>query len=228
MKIYQPNEVKNISLVGSSGSGKTTLSEAMLYEGGVIQRRGDIEHKSTVSDYNEIEQEQLRSVFSTVLYTEWLGKKLNIIDTPGMDDFIGQVYSSLAVTDTAVMLIYATQGVEVGTEIITRRLKKLEKPMILVANQLDSEKVNFEKTLDEVKNLMGSKMVLAQYPLNAGVGYNSLIDVIKMKKLTWKSEGGAPEITDIPAEEKDKAEEYHNLLVEAAAENDDKDRKSVV
>ncbi len=222
MKVYQPNEVKNIALVGSSGSGKTTLSESMLQEGGIIHRRGDIEHKSTVSDYNEIEQEQMRSVFSTVLYAEIAGKKINFIDTPGMDDFVGQTVTALSVVDTALMVVNATQGVEVGTEIIGRMLKKNGKPMILAVNHIDSEKVNFEKTIEELNHLFGNKVAIVQYPVNAGLDFNSVIDVLKMKMLKSKPDGGQPEVLDIPSDEKAKAEELHGKLIETAAENDDK------
>lgn len=221
MKVYQPSELRNIALIGSANSGKTTLAESMMFEAGVISRRGDVESKNTVSDYFRIEHEQERSVFSTVLHAEYNNKKLNIIDTPGLDDFVGGVISSLAVAETAVMLINATQGVEVGTQIINRHVNKAEKPLMIAINQLDQEKANFEKTLEDVKTLYGSKAVVVQYPVNAGLGFNQVIDVLKMKMYQWKPEGGKPEIVDIPAEQKDQAEEYQNALVEAAAENDE-------
>lgn len=221
MKVYQPSELRNIALIGSANSGKTTLAESMMFEAGVISRRGDVESKNTVSDYFRIEHEQERSVFSTVLHAEYNNKKLNIIDTPGLDDFVGGLISSLAVAETAVMLINATQGVEVGTQIINRHVAKAEKPLMIAINQLDQEKANFEKTLEDAKILYGSKAVVVQYPVNAGVGFNQVIDVLKMKMYQWKPEGGKPEIVDIPAEQKDQAEEYQNALVEAAAENDE-------
>ncbi len=222
MKIYQPNELKNIALIGSAGSGKTTLTECMLFEGGVISRRGDIDNKNTVSDYNEIEQEQGRSIFSTVLYTEWQDKKINFIDTPGLDDFIGGVISTLSVANTGLMLLNAQQGVEVGTEIIGRYAKKFKTPLIFVVNQLDHEKANFDKTIEEAKQHFGNKIVLVQYPVNVGVDFNAVVDVLKMKMYQWGPDGGEPQIVDIPADQKDKAEELHNQLVEAAAENDEK------
>ncbi|MBE9468160.1 MAG: elongation factor G [Bacteroidetes bacterium] len=222
MKIYQPNELKNIALIGNAGSGKTTLAECMLFEGGVISRRGDIDSKNTVSDYNEIEQEQGRSIFSTVLYTEWQDKKINFIDTPGLDDFIGGVISTISIADTGLMLLNAQQGVEVGTEIIGRHAKKFNTPLIFAVNQLDHEKANFDKTIEETKQHFGNKIVIVQYPVNVGLEFNAVVDVLKMKMYKWGADGGKPEIVDIPADQIDKAGELHNTLVEAAAENDEK------
>lgn len=221
MKVYQTDQIKNISLLGSSGSGKTTLAEAMLFEGGVISRRGDVDNKNTVSDYNRVEHEYGYSVFSSVLYTEWLGKKLNFIDCPGADDFINGAITSLNVTDTALMLLNATQGVEVGTQNLFRYTDKYHKPVIFVVNQLDHEKANFESTIEAVYESFGKKAVIVQYPVNAGAGFNAVVDVLKMKMYQWGPDGGAPEVLDIPDSEKDKADELHNALVEAAAENDE-------
>ncbi|MBN2166326.1 MAG: elongation factor G [Marinilabiliaceae bacterium] len=221
MKVYQSDQIKNISLLGSSGSGKTTLAEAMLFEGGVITRRGEIENKNTVSDYHNVEHEYGYSIYSSVLFTEWLGKKINFIDCPGSDDFIGGAITSLNVTDTALMLLNATQGVEVGSENLFRYTEQHHKPVIIVINQLDHEKANFEQTHEQAIESFGKKVVIVQYPINAGDGYNALIDVLKMKMYKWKPEGGEPDVLDIPESEKEKAEEYHNALVEAAAENDE-------
>ncbi|SMO57569.1 translation elongation factor 2 (EF-2/EF-G) [Saccharicrinis carchari] len=221
MKVYQANQIKNIALLGSSGSGKTTLAEAMLFEGGVISRRGDIENRNTVSDYHKVEHEYGYSVFSSVLYTEWLGKKLNFIDCPGSDDFITGAITSLNVTDTALMLLNTTQGVEVGTQNLFRYTENYNKPVIFIANQLDHEKANFEQTIDQARESFGKKVVIVQYPVNAGLGFNALVDVLKMKMYQWGPNGGEPEILDIPDSEKEKANELHNALVEAAAENDE-------
>ncbi|HAZ03669.1 MAG: elongation factor G [Bacteroidetes bacterium GWA2_40_14] len=221
MKVYQPNEIKNITLMGSAGSGKTTLAEAMMFEGGLINRRGDVESKNTVSDYHRIEHEQQRSIYSTVMHVEYNNKKLNIIDTPGLDDFVGGVISSLAVTDSAIMVINSAQGAEVGTQILARHAKRLNTAMLIAFNQLDQDKANFEKAFEDMKNLFGTKAVLIQYPINPGLGFNAVVDVLKMKMYKWKPEGGVPEILDIPADEKERAEELHNTLVESAAENDD-------
>lgn len=221
MKVYQAHEIKNISLVGGAKSGKTTLAEAMLCEGGVTSRRGSIAGKNTVSDYFPVEHEYQYSVFSTVLYTEWLGKKLNIIDCPGSDDFVGGAVTSLNVTDTALMVINAQEGVEVGTENMFRYTEKYDKPVIFVVNQLDLERADFDKTLSSLEENFGSKVVLVQYPVNVGEAFDAVVDVLKMKMYKWKKEGGAPDILDIPASEKEKADELHNTLVEAAAENDE-------
>ena len=221
MKIYKANEIKNIALLGSAGSGKTTLAECMLYEGGVINRRGEVENHSTVSDYHPVEHEYGYSVFSSVLYTEWLGKKINFIDCPGSDDFINGTITSLNVTDTALMVVNSTQGVEVGTENQFRYTENSKKPVIFVANHLDHEKSNFEQTLESLIETFGKKVIVVQYPVNAGLGFNALVDVLKMKMYKWGPDGGEPEILDIPAEEKEKADELHNALVEAAAENDE-------
>ena len=221
MKVYQTNEIKNIALLGSSGSGKTTLVEAMLFESGVIKRRGSVAAKNTVSDYFPVEQEYGYSVFSTVLHVEWNNKKLNIIDCPGSDDFVGSTVTALNVTDTAIILLNGQYGVEVGTQNHFRYTEKLNKPVIFLVNQLDNEKCDYDNILEQLKEAYGSKVVPIQYPIATGPGFNALIDVLLMKKYSWKPGGGAPTIEDIPAEEMDKAMEMHKALVEAAAENDE-------
>ena len=221
MKVYQTKEIKNSALLGSSGSGKTTLVEAMLFESGVIKRRGSIAAKNTVSDYFPVEQEYGYSVFSTVLHVEWNNKKLNIIDCPGSDDFVGSTVTALNVTDTAIILLNGQYGVEVGTQNHFRYTEKLNKPVIFLVNQLDNEKCDYDNILEQLKEAYGSKVVPIQYPISTGPGFNALIDVLLMKKYSWKPEGGAPVIEDIPAEELEKATEMHKALVEAAAENDE-------
>ncbi|MEE0979167.1 MAG: elongation factor G [Muribaculaceae bacterium] len=221
MKFYQTNEIKNIALLGSKGSGKTTLAEAMLFECGVIKRRGTIDAKNTVSDYFPVEKEYGYSVFSTVFYAEFLGKKLNVIDCPGADDFVGNAITALNVTDTGVILIDTQYGVEVGTQNIFRTTAKLKKPVIFALNQLDGEKADYENVIEQMKDIFGSKIVPIQYPLSCGPSFNAMIDVLLMKKYSWGPDGGVPTIEDIPAEEMDKAKELHQQLVEAAAENDE-------
>lgn len=221
MKVYQTNEIKNIALLGSSGSGKTTLVEAMLFESGVIKRRGTVAAKNTVSDYFPVEQEYGYSVFSTVLHTEWNNKKLNIIDCPGADDFVGATVTALNVTDTAILLLNGQYGVEVGTQNHFRYTEKLNKPVIFLVNQLDNEKCDYDNILEQLREAYGPKVVPVQYPLSTGPNFCALIDVLLMKKYSWKPEGGAPIIEDIPAEEMEKATEWHKNLVEAAAENDE-------
>ena len=221
MKVYQTNEIKNIALLGNDGSGKTTLTEALLYESGIIKRRGRITAKNTVSDYFPVEQEYGYSVFSTVYHVEWNGKKLNIIDCPGSDDFVGAAITALNVTDTAILLLNGQYGPEVGTQNHFRYTEKLGKPVIFLVNQLDSEKCDFDHVLEQLKENYGSKVVPVQYPLATGPDFNSLIDVLLMKKYSWGPEGGAPTIEDIPAEEMEKAQAWHKTLVEAAAEHDE-------
>ena len=218
MKTYQTDQVKCIALLGNSGSGKTTLAEAMLFNGGIIERRGTIDGKNTVSDYRPIEHENGNSIYSTVLYTEYQNKKINILDTPGLDDFSGGVISSLYATDCVVMTINVQNGVEVGTEIHFRHAEQAQKPLILVINGLDHEKANFEKSVEMMKERLSSNIVLVQYPLNEGTGFNSVIDVLKMKMLRYGKDGGKAEIADIPADQADRAAELHSALVEKAAE----------
>ncbi len=221
MRVYQTNEIKNIALLGNDGSGKTTLTESLLYEAGIISRRGRITAKNTVSDYFPVEQEYGYSVFSTVYHVEWNNKKLNIIDCPGSDDFVGAAMTALNVTDTAVLLLNGQYGPEVGTQNHFRYTEKLKKPVIFLVNQLDSDKCDYHNVLEKLTEIYGPKVVPVQYPLNEGPGFNSLIDVLLMKKYSWGPDGGAPTIEDIPAEEMDKALEMHKALVEAAAENDE-------
>ena len=221
MKVYNTHEIKNIALLGNDGAGKTTLTEALLYEAGIISRRGRITAKNTVSDYFPVEQEYGYSVFSTVFHVEWNGKKLNIIDCPGADDFVGAAMTALNVTDTAVLLINGQYGPEVGTQNHFRYTEKLGKPVIFLVNQLDSEKCDFHQVVEQLTEIYGPKVVPVQYPLNEGPDFNALIDVLMMKKYSWKPEGGAPTIEPIPADQMDKAMEMHKALVEAAAENDE-------
>ena len=221
MKTYQANEIKNIALLGNDGAGKTTLTEALLYEAGVIKRRGRITQQNTVSDYFPVEQEYGYSVFSTVFHVEWNNKKLNIIDCPGSDDFVGAAMTALNVTDTAVLLLKGGSGVEVGTQNHFRYTEKLGKPVIFLVNQLDDENCDYDAILEQLTSVYGPKVVPIQYPQQTGPGFNSLIDVLLMKKYSWGPDGGEPTIEDVPADQMEKAHEMHKALVEAAAENDE-------
>ncbi|MGQ9620267.1 MAG: elongation factor G, partial [Bacteroidales bacterium] len=208
-------------LIGNSNSGKTTLAEAMLFNGGIIDRRGVVEARNTVSDYRQVEHESGNSIFSTVLYTEYQNKKINILDAPGLDDFCGGVISSLFVSDCAIMLINVQNGVEVGTEIHFRYAEKLHRPVIMVINGLDHEKANFEKSIEMMKERLSNDVVIIQYPVNEGVGFNAVIDILKMKMLRYAKDGGKAEVMDIPSEHDEKAAELRSILVEKAAECDE-------
>ena len=221
MKTYLTNQIKNLAICGNSGSGKTTLSETMLFEGKLIERRGSIDQKNTVSDFNDIEHNNLISVYSSVLYAEYNDKKINFIDNPGSDDFVGNLISALTVTDVALMLINSQNGVEVGTEIQKRHLEDAKKPVILAINHLDHEKSNFENTLEQLKNRFGKDAVLVQYPVSEGSNFNAIIDLLLFKMLKYPGDTGKVEITDIPASETAKAEELRNQLMEKAAESED-------
>lgn len=221
MKTYSTNQIKNVALLGNTGSGKTLLAESMMFEGKVIERKGTIEGKNTVSDYSDIEQQNQRSIFSTILYTEFLDHKLNIIDTPGSDDFVGAVISAMRPTDTVIMVVNAQYGVEVGTEIFNRHAEQMHKPMVIAVNQLDSDKANFDSTLESLKQSFGKKVILVQYPVNPGTEFNAFVDVLMMKLYRFKGDTGIREDLPIPAEEMERATELHNALVEAAAENDE-------
>ena len=221
MKAYTTDQIKNIVLAGNSGSGKTTLAEAMLFEGKIIDRRGDIESKNTASDFHEIEHVNENSVFSSLLSTEYNNKKINILDVPGLDDFVGGLATSLSVADNAVMVLNAQNGVEVGAEIHNRYLQKTAKPMLIAVNHLDNEKANFEKTIESAKERFGHAVTIIQYPVQTGVGFNAVIDVLTMKMYKL-GENGKMEIADIPESEAERAAGYQNELVEKAAENDEK------
>ena len=221
MKVYQTNEIRNLTLLGNAGAGKTTLAETMLYEGGVINRMGEVANKNTVSDYHLVEQEYGNSVHPTVLYTEYNGCKLNIIDTPGMDDFVGGVIPALSVAATGLMVFNTVNGVEVGTEIANRNAEKFHTPLIFVMNHLNHENTNWDMSIESAKAAFGNKLAIVQYPVNPGTGFNKVVDVLKMKMYEWPTSGGEPKIIDIPEDEKEKAEQMHNELIEMAAENDE-------
>ena len=221
MKAYSTQNIRNVVLLGSTKSGKTTLSEAMLYEGKVIDRRGTVEGKNTVSDNAEIEQINQRSIYATPLYAEFMDTKFNIIDTPGADDFVGGAVSAFKVCDTGVLVVNAQQGVEVGTQIYSRYAREYGIPLIVAVNQLDGEKASWETTLESMKETFGGKPVVVQYPVNPGPGFNGFIDVLKMKYYRFLDENGTREGLEIPADRLEEAEELRNALIERAAEYDD-------
>ena len=220
-KVYQASEIKNVAMLGGSGSGKTTLMESMLFESGVIKRRGSIEQQSTVCDYFPVEKEYGYSVFSTVCNIEFEGKKLNVIDCAGSDDFCGGTVAALQMCGSALIVLSANGGVEVGTQNNFRLVEKAHKPLAFVINKCDHENADFERTYAQLKENFGNKCTLIQFPVNAGAGFNAAIDVLKGKMLVWKAEGGAPEMKEIPAEYADKVAEMRQQLQEQAAEADE-------
>ncbi|MEM8895568.1 MAG: elongation factor G [Bacteroidota bacterium] len=221
MQVFDDKHIKNIALLGSSKSGKTTLAETMLFEAGLINRRGTVEDHNTVSDYHAVEHEREGSVYNTLLHTEWRNYKINILDAPGMDDFVGEVISAVRVADTCVYLINAQHGVEVGTELIWEQVDQHKKPTLFVINQLDHAKSDFEAAYASLKSHYGNNVTLMQFPVNEGEQFNGIIDLLKMRYYKFGPNGGKPAKLDIPEEFRDKAERLHNELVEKAAENDE-------
>lgn len=221
MKIYDDKHIKNVAFVGAHGSGKTTLAETMLFEAGLIKRRGSLSNKNTVSDFTEIEKERQTSIFATPLHTEWRNYKINIIDTPGLDDFIGEVISTMRVSDTALMIVNGQHGVEVGTEIIWNYINRFNRPTVFVINQIDHPEFNFEESYKSIVELVGKNAVKIQFPYKMPDGRQAIIDVLKMKMYVFGPEGGKPEKHEIPDEHKELAENLHNELIEKAAENDE-------
>lgn len=220
MKVYDEKFIKNIAFVGAHNSGKTTLAETMLFEAGLLTRRGTVEEKNTVSDYQTIEQERQSSIYATPLHTEWRNYKINIIDTPGLDDFIGEIASTMHVADSVIMLINAQYGAEVGTEIIWNYIDRFNKPTVFVINQIDHPKANFDESFNSLKNLVGKNAIKIQYPIVVN-GAQCIVDVLKMKLYKFGPEGGKPEKLEIPADQKELANKLHNELIEKAAENDE-------
>ncbi len=218
---YDTSHVKNIVLLGHAGSGKTTLAECFLFEAGLISRRGTVAEKNTAGDYHELEQERGNSIFSKLMHTKWRGYKINIIDTPGYDDFVGEVLSSLRVADTGIMLLNAAMGVEVGTDVIWQYTEQFKTPMIFAVSHLDNEKADFDDTVREAKQHFGNRITIVQYPLQQGEGFHCIIDVLRMTMYTFKDSGGKPEKHPIPPEEKQKADQLHKELIEAVAGNDE-------
>src|SRR6478672_2358223 len=221
MAEFDTSHVKNIVLLGHAGSGKTTLAECMLYEAGLINRQGTVPENNTVGDYHELEKERGNSIFSKLMHTKWRGYKINILDTPGYDDFVGEVLSALRVADTGVMLLNATTGVEVGTEVIWEYTEKFKTPMLFAVTKLDNDKAEFQKTVQQAKSHFGNKVTVVQYPLQEGSGFHEIIDVLRMTLYKFKDTGGRPEKLPIPSEEKDKAKQLNKELVEAIASNDE-------
>lgn len=218
---FDTSHVKNIVLLGHAGSGKTSLAECMLFEAGLITRKGSVSEQNTVGDYHELEQERGNSIFSKLMHTKWRGYKINILDTPGYDDFVGEVLSALRVADTGVMLLNASMGVEVGTDVIWEYTEKFRTPMIFAVNKLDSDIADFDRTVREAKEHFGAKVTVVQYPRQQGAGFHEIVDVLNMVVYKFKDTGGKPEKLPIPEEDRERADQLHKELVEAIASNDE-------
>ena len=219
MKVYQTSDIRNIALVGGAKSGKTSMAEAMAFCGGLINRRGSVDTKNTISDYRDIELDRKYSVETSLMYTEFGGKKINILDVPGFADYQGELAAALNVVEAAVVVVNAQSGVEVGTEVAYRYSTKLGTPMIFVVNHLDAEKANFDDSVNQLKDFFGGKCTVLQFPTNPGLGFNQIVDIVSNKMYTFK-DGNATE-EEIPASYADKPAEKRTALVEEAAADDD-------
>ena len=214
-------DLRNVVLLGHSGSGKTTFIETMLYEGGAIKRRGTVEQHNTVSDNTDLEHERENTIFSHQMFVNWKKNKINILDTPGFDDFVGEVIANLKVADTALIMVNAAAGVEVGTELVWEYVEDYKTPSIFVINQMDHQKADYDAALEQLKNRFGSKVIPIQYPLNSGESFNQIVDALRMVMYEFPATGGKPEKKPIPESEMARASEMHNALVEMAAENEE-------
>ncbi|MCQ2144032.1 MAG: GTP-binding protein, partial [Bacteroidales bacterium] len=221
MKDYSTQDIRNVVLLGATKSGKTTLAETMLFEGKVIDRRGSVEDKNTVCDNDELEKLNQRSIYATPIYAEFMNKKINIIDAPGSDDFIGGAYSAFKVCESGILVINGQQGVEVGTQGFIRRAEAQKLPLVIAVNQLDAEKADWDNIQSSIKEALGNKVVYVQFPVNAGPNFDGFVDVLMNKYYHFKDANGTREDLEIPANLADMAEEYRNALIEKAAEYDD-------
>ncbi|HZG01656.1 MAG TPA: GTP-binding protein, partial [Chitinophagales bacterium] len=222
MKVYDDKHIKNIVLLGATKSGKTTLAETMMFEAGILKRRGSVTEGNTVSDYHDIETQRGHSVYATNLHTEWRDYKINVIDTPGLDDFIGEVIAAVRIADTGVFVLNAQHGVEIGTELIWNYVDEYRKPIVFVVNQLDHDKADFDATVEQGRKRFGGAFTVMQYPVETGAGFNAIVDLLKMTMYKFGPNGGKPEKMPIPNHELERANRMHNELVEIAAANDEK------
>jgi len=223
LKEYPTNKIRNIGLVSHGGVGKTSLAEAMLFSAGITTRMGTTDDGTTISDYHQEEINRKVSISTSILHADWKNCKVNILDSPGYTDFVGEVKGSLKAVDTAVILLNAISGIEVGTEINYRIVSEYQLPRMFFVNRLDKEHSNFKNAVEMAKNQFGKSVVIVQFPVNEGNdGFDSIIDVIKMKMLTFENnKSGKFSENDIPANLKANAEELRANLMETVAENDE-------
>ncbi|MCZ7610940.1 MAG: elongation factor G [Ignavibacterium sp.] len=220
MKEYGPESIRNIAFIGHGGSGKTSLSEVLLYTAGEINRIGNVLEGNTVSDYTSNEIEKQISISTSLMHIEWNGKKINILDTPGYSDFMGDVKSALKVCDTAVMIVKSAEGIEVGSEVTGKFVNEYKLPSAIIINKVDNEHSTFEETLEKIKDRLTSGAIVVTFPVTEGVNFNAVVDVIKMKVFTF-GDAGSKKVTEgeIPANLKAKADDYRTQLIEKIAES---------
>ena len=223
MKDYTSEHLRNVALIGHGGAGKTSLAEAMLFSAGSTTRLGRVEEGNTLSDYHPDEIERQISINASLLFTDWKNNKINLIDTPGYMDFTGEVKAALRVADTALLVVKAVEGVEVGTEIVARYTEELANGMLVVVNKLDQENADFERAVTQCKDTISHDIVPVQFPLKQGLGFDSIVDVVRMKVLKYAA-GGNGKYTeqDIPADVKERAQGLRQQLLELIAETDEK------
>ncbi len=222
MKEYQTEEIRNIVLLGHASSGKTSLAEAMLFTAGATNRLGRIDDGTTISDYHEDEIARKFSITSSLLHYEWKNRKINIVDSPGYLDFISESKAITRVANLALIVVHARTGVEVGTELVFNFAKEDDLPCWFIVNQLDKEHADFDKVMENLKSSFGKKVFPLQLPVNAGVDFNSVIDILSRKLLVYSKDGKGTVIEEeIPADLKSRVDSLHENVIEFAAESDD-------
>ncbi|HOT97835.1 MAG TPA: elongation factor G [bacterium] len=222
MKDYGPNDIRNVGLVSHQSTGKTTLVEGMLFAAGAVTRLGTIDDGTTTSDYRQDEIDRKISISAALMTIDWKKCKFNLLDLPGYPDFIGEVYCGIRVTDLAVVLLNGVSGIEVGTDMAWEVLEKNKSPRLFFVNRLDKEHADFSKVVAETQEAYGFSVIPVQFPASEGEGFDAVIDLLTMKKLTFQTDGsGKYKIEEIPADLKGRADEMRNALIEKIAEADD-------
>jgi elongation factor G len=217
MENYGPGNIHNTVLLSHSGTGKTSLAEALLFTAGAIKRMGKVDDGSSVSDYDPDEIKRKISISLSLLPFVWKDKKVNIIDTPGYTDFIGEVKAGMRVSEGAVILVCAASGVEVGTEQVWKYCEEASLPRLIFVNKMERENADYIKTVDDIQAKLGTRCLPLQLAVGAHTGFQGIIDLLEMKAYT----GSPAKETDIPSELQSQAETYREKLVEAIAEVDD-------